>query len=107
MFAANGFLGLCVTLALRVNINVAIVAMVNGTAVYVHDNKTKSEECAAGSVANNGSSEDTPHVSCLLLVVVFILWKLNLVAFKLIFSLHKVLVAMLHTTGKTLSTLSS
>ncbi|KAG8180931.1 hypothetical protein JTE90_013937 [Oedothorax gibbosus] len=61
IFAANGFLGLCVTLALRVNINVAIVAMVNGTAVYGHHNKTTSEECAAGSVPNNSSAQDTPQ----------------------------------------------
>lgn len=45
VFAVCGFLGFCTLYAIRVNINVAIVAMVNSTAIYQNDNKTESGEC--------------------------------------------------------------
>ncbi|CAL1268950.1 unnamed protein product [Larinioides sclopetarius] len=56
LFAASGFLGFCVIYSIRVNLNVAIVAMVNNTAVY--ENKTSSEECKDNNIpfSLNGTS---------------------------------------------------
>ena len=48
IFTLMGFFGYFTVYAIRVNINVAIVAMVNNTAVYkpvVHHNETTSGEC--------------------------------------------------------------
>ncbi|GFQ81345.1 sialin [Trichonephila clavata] len=58
IFAGSGFLGFCVIYAIRVNINVAIVAMVNSTAVYDVDNNTHSQECSDTSIPfiTNGTS---------------------------------------------------
>ncbi|XP_054716532.1 putative inorganic phosphate cotransporter [Uloborus diversus] len=47
LFSLLGFLGFCTLYAIRVNLNVAIVAMVNRTAVYgeADDNSNSSNEC--------------------------------------------------------------
>ncbi|KAG8182583.1 hypothetical protein JTE90_021721 [Oedothorax gibbosus] len=50
IFAITGFLGFCTIYAIRVNINVAIVAMINSTVVYNQDNKTSSDECTDSSL---------------------------------------------------------
>ncbi|GFT69746.1 sialin, partial [Nephila pilipes] len=62
LFAGCGFLGFCVIYAIRVNINVAIVAMVNNTAVYDFDNKTHTQECPDTSLPlNTNGTSNEPH----------------------------------------------
>nr|XP_042909060.1 sialin isoform X2 [Parasteatoda tepidariorum] len=62
LFSTAGFLGFCTIYAIRVNINVAIVAMVNGTAVYKSDNATTSDECKVTPppFSDNSSLYDVP-----------------------------------------------
>ncbi|XP_035231490.1 sialin-like isoform X1 [Stegodyphus dumicola] len=62
LFAFMGFLGFCTIYAIRVNINVAIVAMVNDSAIYKNDNETRSEECnvTPPPLIANHSSYDLP-----------------------------------------------
>ncbi|GIY03574.1 hypothetical protein CEXT_105101 [Caerostris extrusa] len=62
LFAASGFLGFCVIYSIRVNLNVAIVAMVNSTAVYDKDNETVTAECKTTSVpfSTNSTSYGPP-----------------------------------------------
>ncbi|XP_054717604.1 sialin-like [Uloborus diversus] len=45
LFTLLSFLGFAILYIIRVNLNVAIVAMVNRTAVYKDHNDSKSEEC--------------------------------------------------------------
>ncbi|GFT85486.1 hypothetical protein NPIL_605171 [Nephila pilipes] len=61
LFAGCGFLGICVIYAIRVNINVAIVAMVNNTAVYDFDNKTHTQECPDPSLPLNTNGTSNEH----------------------------------------------
>lgn len=51
VFTAMGFMGFFVLYSLRVNINVAIVAMVNASAVY--NNQSASDECPAEEISND------------------------------------------------------
>ncbi|XP_055942792.1 sialin-like [Argiope bruennichi] len=63
LFAASGFLGFCVIYSIRVNINVAIVTMVNNTAVYDKHNETTSGECKDTNIPFNlnGTSYESPQ----------------------------------------------
>ncbi|KAF8787046.1 Vesicular glutamate transporter 3 like protein [Argiope bruennichi] len=59
LFAVNAFLGLCVAYALRVNISVAIVAMVNQTAEHKPSKDNTSDECFVSprEIFSNSTSE--------------------------------------------------
>ncbi|GBN59592.1 hypothetical protein AVEN_57277-1 [Araneus ventricosus] len=57
LFAVNGLLGFLVVYALRVNISVAIVAMVNQTAIVeTSTNNLSSKECVVPSSSNDFSN---------------------------------------------------
>lgn len=67
-FTLMGFFGYFTVYAVRVNINVAIVAMVNNTAVYKpiqHHNETTSDECKVDppSLFKNDTAYVPPDVS--------------------------------------------
>ncbi|KAG8181637.1 hypothetical protein JTE90_015279 [Oedothorax gibbosus] len=61
LFAINGLLGFMVSYSMRLNINVAIVAMVNNTALHNQNNETYSNECrATDPISNNSMVDDNP-----------------------------------------------
>lgn len=52
------FLGFAVVYGLRVNLSVAMVAMVNTTAIQLSFNDSESKECPASSTTLNSSTEN-------------------------------------------------